>query len=166
MDHTIYLGFTCEKCWTRVPVYTFTNLAGKIAATPPEDQNVECPTCHFPRTIRFSFLPYLERWQGPAEVLPPKPVETTTAAGSGANVYREFARMISRPGVPLDYRRAQLLNGTDGCVYIVSPDGTTVIFRDDSARQLREKFSAQSANAGEWDFRVRLNIEIAAPVSR
>lgn len=165
MKRSIHLGYTCPKCWTRVPVYTFTKLNGDTVATPPEDQSVECPNCHLPRTMRFALLEHLDRWEGPAKALPPKPVpEPTTAAGGGAKFYREFTRGACGSGIPLDYQRAQLVKG-NGCVYVVSRDGTTLIVRNESAKQLCDKYSEQSkSGAGEWDFCIRLTIQVAAPV--
>ena len=67
----------------------------------------------------------------------------------------------------LDYQRAQFVKGTDGCVYVVSTDGTTLIFRNESAKQLRHKHADQSkSGAGKWDFRIQLNIQIAAPIGK
>ena len=155
MGRTIYLGYTCPKCCTRVPVYTFTNVNGEIDATPPIDQRVVCSHCHFPRTVSFAGLQHLDRWERPATALPPKPAADPASVSS----CREFTRGA---GIPLDYRRAQLVKGNNGCVYVVSPDGTTIIFRDDSAKELCEKYLEQS-RSDPRDFSIRLTLQVAAP---
>ncbi len=158
MGRTIYLGYTCPKCCTRVPVYTFTNVNGAIEATPPIDQRVECSHCHFPRTVSFAVLQHLDRWERPATALPPKPAADPEPASS----CREFTRGAGGAGIPLDCRRAQLVKGNNGCVYVVSPDGTTIIFRDDCAKELCQKYLEQSRNEPR-DFSIRLTLQVAAP---
>jgi len=61
-------------------------------------------------------------------------------------------------------KKAQLLNTTNGKVYVVSPDGTTLFFRDDVATQLRRKYLEQS-NADVFEFQIQLNVQIAQPVA-
>jgi hypothetical protein len=65
MIRTVHLGYRCNICCTRVPVYTFTRSKGNVAqpCTPPVDRNVECPTCHTPRYVAFAEIQSLERWE-------------------------------------------------------------------------------------------------------
>lgn len=70
MADTVHLGYACPNCRTRVPVYTFTRSNGKTVATAPEDQSVKCPKCHSPRTVKFAYLQYLDRWEELAETRP------------------------------------------------------------------------------------------------
>lgn len=62
---TIHLGYKCNACCTRVPVYTFTssNGNGEQSCTPPEDRVVQCPTCYAPRYVAFAEIENLERWE-------------------------------------------------------------------------------------------------------
>jgi hypothetical protein len=160
MGRTIHLGYTCPQCWTRVPVYDFTNVNGETVATPPVDQTVECPHCHLPRTVKFAQLERLERWERQAEGLPRNPVlEPASRLGSGAKLPRQFTRTTCGP------QKAQLVKGTNGCVYVVSPDGTTVIFRDESAKQLTQTYSESNGEGKDWDFCLRLIFQIAPPVA-
>ena len=64
MISTIHLGYRCNACSTRVPVYTFTRSSGHGArsCTPPVDRHVVCPTCHAPRHVAFAEIESLERW--------------------------------------------------------------------------------------------------------
>ena len=65
MIRTVHLGYRCNACSTRVPVYTFTRSNGNDAqsCTPPVDRNVECPTCHARRHVAFAEIQSLERWE-------------------------------------------------------------------------------------------------------
>jgi hypothetical protein len=65
MVRTVHLGYRCNACCTRVPVYTFTrsNGNGARSCTPPVDRNVECPTCHARRQVAFAEIQSLERWE-------------------------------------------------------------------------------------------------------
>ena len=63
----------------------------------------------------------------------------------------------------IDCRNAQLLDATNGYVYVVSTDGTTLIFRNEAAKQLRQKYSEQSS-AETWDLHIKLDIQIVKPV--
>ena len=65
MIRTVHLGYRCNACSTRVPVYTFTRSSGNGAqsCTPPVDRNVECPTCHARRHVAFAEIQSLERWE-------------------------------------------------------------------------------------------------------
>ena len=62
---TIHLGYRCNNCRTRVPVYTFTrsNGHGAPSCTPPENRFVECPTCHATRRVAFADIQGIERWE-------------------------------------------------------------------------------------------------------
>ena len=64
----------------------------------------------------------------------------------------------------IDCEKAQLVNAPNGQVYLVAFDGTTFGFRDESAKQLREKYSEQSS-AHKWDFHIELNVQVAKPVA-
>lgn len=65
MIRTVHLGYRCNACSTRVPVYTFapSNGNGAQSCTPPVDRNVECPTCHARRHVAFAEIENLERWE-------------------------------------------------------------------------------------------------------
>ena len=65
MARAIHLGYRCNACRTRVPVFTFTRSSGNGAesCTPPEDRFVECPTCHAQRHVAFAEIENLERWE-------------------------------------------------------------------------------------------------------
>jgi len=162
MGRTIYLGYTCPSCCTRVPVYTFTNVNGEITATPPEDQSVECPFCHSSQTVNFGLLQHLDRWERPATA-PPSSSEMESAPSGGAHRCREFTRGNGGSAIPLVYKRAQLVKGLNGHIYVVSPDGTTLILSEDAAKELCDKYSEQSTN-GAREFSLRLTFHIAAPV--
>lgn len=64
MNRTVHLGYRCNACRARVPVYTFTrsNGNGAQSCTPPVDRQVECPKCHAPRYVAFAEIQSLERW--------------------------------------------------------------------------------------------------------
>ena len=65
MAREVHLGYRCQTCQTRVPVYTFTcsNGHGVTQCTPPADRSVRCPTCHAPRIVAFREIQNLERWE-------------------------------------------------------------------------------------------------------
>jgi hypothetical protein len=116
--------------------------------------------------VRFALLQHLDRWERPAEEFPPKlALQSASGAGDGAQFCREFTRGACGGRIVLDYLRAQLVKGTNGCAYVVSPDGTTIIFSDQSAKQLCEQYSEQAKNgAQEWNFCIQLTFKIAPPV--
>jgi hypothetical protein len=106
--------------------------------------------------VSFGLLQHLERWERPAAGSEP-------AASDAAQRCREFPRGAGGSAIPLVYPRAQLVKGTNGHIYVVTPDGTTVILREDAARELCEKYSEHSPN-GTREFSLRLTFQIAAPV--
>jgi len=61
-------------------------------------------------------------------------------------------------------RRHNLSKRFNGEVYLVTPDGTTCVFRNKVAKQLRQMYSEQSA-AQQWDFQVELNVEVVKPIA-
>ncbi len=65
MVRTIHLGYSCNSCHERVPVYTFSRSSNSRSSqcTPPVDRSVECPKCHAARHISFAELQTLERWE-------------------------------------------------------------------------------------------------------
>ena len=64
----------------------------------------------------------------------------------------------------IDCEKVQLVNATNGDVYLVTPDGAMFVLRDDAANRLRQKYSEQSS-AQEWEFHVELNVQVAKPVA-
>jgi hypothetical protein len=65
MIRTVHLGYRCNACDTRVPVYSFarSNANDAPPCTPPVDRYVECPICHAPRYVAFAEIQSLERWE-------------------------------------------------------------------------------------------------------
>ena len=55
----------------------------------------------------------------------------------------------------IDCKNAQLLDAKNGYLYVVSTDGTTLVFRDEAAKQLRQTYSEQSS-AETWDLHIKL----------
>jgi len=65
MARVVHLGYRCNVCRTRVPVYTFirSNESKATHCTPPEDRSVQCPSCHQQRHVAFAEIQNLERWE-------------------------------------------------------------------------------------------------------
>ncbi|MGZ4824328.1 MAG: hypothetical protein ACXVZT_06885 [Terriglobales bacterium] len=63
MVRAVHLGYLCDGCRARVPVYTFTRSNAATSSTPPVDRSVECPQCHVARHVSFSEIENLERWE-------------------------------------------------------------------------------------------------------
>ncbi|HET7186179.1 MAG TPA: hypothetical protein VFI82_15950 [Terriglobales bacterium] len=63
MVRAVHLGYLCDGCRARVPVYTFTRSNAATSSTPPVDRSVQCPQCHAARHVSFSEIQNLERWE-------------------------------------------------------------------------------------------------------